>query len=168
MKSIFTYLCLLGGALFCNSCEDYLSELPSKGANQPVTHIDHLIGLLNNPNVRELDATGSFLTDDTGFTTEFYDEAYTFFSNSEPFYYYTFETDKLASQAMDPLWTSLYATIYNANLILENANEVEGDPDTKEQIKAEGHFLRAYSYWRLANQYCLPYCEANLNEPGLP
>ena len=168
MKSIFTYLCLLGGALFCNSCEDYLSELPSKGANQPVTHIDQLIGLLNNPNVRELDATGSFLTDDTGFTTEFYDEAYTFFSNSEPVYYYTFETDKLASQAMDPLWTSLYATIYNANLILENANEVEGDPDTKEQIKAEGHFLRAYSYWRLANQYCLPYCEANLNEPGLP
>ena len=40
MKSIFTYLCLLGGALFCNSCEDYLSELPAKGAKQPVKNKD--------------------------------------------------------------------------------------------------------------------------------
>ena len=168
MKSIFTYLCLLGGALFCNSCEDYLSELPAKGANQPVKNIDQLIGLLNNPKVHEFDATGSFMTDDTGLTPEFYDEAYTYFSDTEPFYYYTFDTDKLASLASDALWTSLYASIYDANLILENVDEVEGTPDIKEQIKAEAHFLRAYSYWRLANQYCLPYCEKNLSEQGLP
>lgn len=168
MRSIFTYLCLLGGALFCNSCEDYLSELPSKGANQPVESISQLIGLLNNPKVTELDATGSFMTDDTELSPAFYDEAYTYFSDTEPFYYYTFETDKIASLSYDALWSPLYERIYDANLIIENVDHVEGSSDTKAQIKAEAHFLRAYSYWRLANQYCLPYCEENLHEQGLP
>lgn len=168
MKSVFIYLYLLGGALFYSSCEAYLSELPAKGANQPVKDIEQLTGLLNNPNVRELDGAGAFMTDDAGFTTEFYDAAYSFFGETETFYYYTFDTDKIASLAYDALWMPLYANIYNANLILENVDQVEEDPREKEQVKADAHFLRAYSYWRLANQYCLPYCEKNLKEPGLP
>lgn len=168
MKSFFIYLWILGGVVLYSACEDFLSELPAKGANQPVKDIEQLIGLLNDPKVREFDAAGAFMTDDTEFPTALYDAAYTYFSEAETFYYYTFDTDKIALSLSDPLWQPLYETIYNANLILENIDKVNGDSREKEQVKAEAHFLRAYSYWRLTNQYCLPYCEKNLKEPGLP
>ena len=167
MKSVFIYSVLIV-LLVCVSCEKYLSELPTKGENQPVTNIDQLIGLLNNPNIRELDPAGAFMTDDAGITTDFYDAASTYFSDAETFYYYTFDMEHIASLATDALWTSLYATIYTANLILETVDEVEGTEEEKVLVKADAHFLRAYTYWRLANQYCLPYCRANLEELGLP
>ena len=167
MKSLFVYI-LAAAALLCASCEKYLSELPSKGENQPVTTIDQLVGLLNNPSIRELDAAGAFMTDDAGLTTDFYDAASTYFSTIDVFYYYTFDNEHIASLSNDPLWMALYSTIYNMNLILENVDNVEGSAEEKAQVRADAHFLRAYSYWRLANQYCLPYCEEYLNEPGLP
>lgn len=47
-------------------------------------------------------------------------------------------------------WSSLYTTINRANAVLDNVSEIEDiDPEVKDQILGEAHFLRALSYFEL-------------------
>jgi hypothetical protein len=52
-------------------------------------------------------------------------------------------------------------------MALNTIDNISGSDEDKAILKADAHFIRAYSYWVLANTYCLPYTEANKNEPGL-
>lgn len=67
-----------------------------------------------------------------------------------------------------PYWTTEWKKIFIANMVLENLDRVEGSIETKEQLRAEAHFIRAYSYFKLADVYCLPYNQSTKNEMGLP
>src|SRR5690606_20820324 len=79
---------------------------------------------------------------------------------------YTFETDIIEGLASDALWAGEYSKIFKANLILYYLDKVSGDAARKAQLKADAHFLRAYSYWVLANYYCLPY-QPGVNDQAL-
>lgn len=65
-----------------------------------------------------------------------------------------------------PYWTTEWKKIFIANMVLENLDRVEGSIETKEQLRAEAHFIRAYSYFKLADVYCLPYNQSTKNEMG--
>lgn len=170
MKCVFKYILLSLGVLSLSACEDYLSETPTKGTNQPVKSLEQLEGLLNNPTCWEMNMAAPYSTDDYEIKTELYDAAVAKASifSMDVLHHYTFKNEEVASTVTDYLWSSLYSTIYNANLILENVDNVEGDAVLKARIKAEAYFLRAYTNWMIANFYCLPYCTANLQELGLP
>jgi hypothetical protein len=152
------------------ACKKYLEEEPKKQAS--IQSIEQLEALLNNASVAttaEDDITEAYSTDNAEITPDLYK------NNSSRFvvdnlYYYTFQTDILANGiSADALWNSQYSNIYTANLILFNVDEVSGDETKKAIVKADAHFLRAYSYWVLVNHYCNHYVPGtNDNDPGLP
>ncbi len=160
---------LLGAALMAfTACEGFLSEMPTKGSNQPVKTAEQLNGLLDGFSWREENATMAYSTDDCLVPVDAYDAYTTRLLSNDNALYYTFTVENVANRPGDAMWTGLYSSIYTANLIIEYAGRVSGDAALKARVKAEAHFLRAYSYWVLANYYCLPYAAANMQEPGLP
>jgi tetratricopeptide (TPR) repeat protein len=166
MKKIFISLFFVSLFLL-SACEDFLSEMPTKGSNQKIEAIEQLEGLLNNPPYGEHNNISVFSSDDYDIPLDIYDIRPTSFSSTY-LYFYTFNTTEIVGLASDTFWAELYKQIYIANLIIENADQVTGEPALKARVKAEAYFLRAYNNWVLANYYCLPYCAANLEEMGLP
>jgi len=163
---------LLAVAFMAAACTDFLSELPTKGTNQPITTIEQLNGLLDGLSSaqgswQENSITMAYATDDSHIPIDFYD-AYPVRVSVPNLYYYTFNIEDIPNEAVDGLWGGQFSLIYRANLILANVDKVSGDPDVKERVKAEAYFLRAYCYWVLANYYCLPYAPAHMEEQGVP
>ena len=174
MKAIvlnYIKLAFVASAIFCiASCDDYLDEMPSKGRGVPITKIDQLNGLLSNMYYLESERNdfAIYASDSHEVTPELYSANPSLFSpinlslnlwevqNAEN------NADNLA------LWAGEYKKIFTANIILSAVGDVEGTEGEKNQIKAEAHLLRAYSYLTLANIYCLPYSERSKSEMGLP
>ena len=155
-------------ALLSASCEDFLDENPSKTSSLVPTRVDHLENLLNNYSsfYSENNNEASFGTDDYGLMTSLYDARSSVYSvNIVQFA--TWDKDYLADYDR-PYWPTEYKKIFTANMILKYLGEVSGDEATKKKVEAEAHFIRAYSYFQLANTFCLPYTDANKNELGLP
>ncbi len=50
-------------------------------------------------------------------------------------------------------WGSMYTQIRNANLVLQNAPGLTGDPSAIDQLKGQSFFLRAYFYTELVNLF---------------
>ncbi|WP_461531945.1 RagB/SusD family nutrient uptake outer membrane protein [Sinomicrobium sp.] len=149
-------------------CNDFLDEAPSKTSSVVPSTVEHLEYLLNNYTQFAQEGANELIygTDDYGVLTELYDAA----SNLYPVYalqYATWERENLANYDR-PYWPTEWGKIFTANLILSIVSDVSGNEDQKQELKAEAHFIRAYSYFKLANIYCLPYTEANKGELGLP
>ncbi len=51
------------------------------------------------------------------------------------------------------IWDMMYKAISDANMLLANVDAAITDPDKNKLYKAEGSFLRAFSYLRLVQQY---------------
>ncbi len=152
------------------ACKKYLEEEPKKQAS--IKTIEQLEALLNNASFAftdEDDVSEAYSTDNVEFTPDLYKNNISRFQ-IDPFYYYTLQTDLLASAlSLDALWNGEYAKIFKANLILNYVDVVSGDAAKKAAVRADAHFLRAYSFWVLANHYCNHYKPGvNDNDPGLP
>lgn len=152
------------------SCKKFLEEAPSKTTSLVVTTTAQLEALLNNHNnfYQEGNRTAIYSTDDYGLTTTLYNARPGTFSSMAIFQFMLWDIDYLPDDTRENFWSGEYRKIFNANMVLENLDKVSGPDDAKEILKADAHFVRAYSYWVLANTYCLPYTEANKNELGLP
>ena len=165
MKRIFL-LVIIASTLLAG-CEGFLSELPTKSSTDPLETVEQLRAVLDNPNYRSsVYYASAFSHDDCGIDLSIVDAYQSF--NVPGLYHYTFNVDDIEVEAEDALWKEHYALIFKANLVIENADKVSGDPAERARVKAEAHFYRAYLYWELANNYCLPYAAVNMNEPGLP
>ena len=57
----------------------------------------------------------------------------------------------------DQAWGEYYHRIFVANVILDNLNSMEGSGKEKADLAGEAYFLRAWSYFMLANLYGKPY-----------
>lgn len=68
------------------------------------------------------------------------------------------------------IWEQAYATINNANILIEGLNGVQNviTEDLKKQYIAEGRFIRALSYFNLVTLYSRPYIEGNGAAKALP
>lgn len=152
--------------LSLTSCKKYLGEEPKKQTS--IQNLNQLEALLNNPVTRESNTSAAYSTDDCEIPADLYKNNVSRFT-IDYMYYYTFETEIITGLAADGLWADEYSKIFKANLVLANVDEVTGDPAAKAITKADAHFLRAYSYWVLANNYCQPYQPGvNDKEQGLP
>lgn len=178
MKKLNILLLVLG--LTClASCKKYLDE-PNK-IQADIKTVEQLQALLDNVTGTDPDgyesgvafgyeghnATATYATDDTEITPELYKNYPSAFTLST-LYYYTLDIDNIIGAASDPLWNNEFRKIFNANVVLANADNVSGDVTSRNRVKADAYFVRAYSYWTLVNYYCLPYAQANLNAKGLP
>jgi hypothetical protein len=156
-------------ALTCNTgCKKYLEEEPKKQTT--IQTVEQLEALIDNATAFTYDgnnATAAFSTDDTEIPLEAYKNNSSKWS-VENLYSYVFDVDQIVGLAADPLWNGEYKKIFTANLILFYVDKVSGAEADKARIKADAHFIRAYSYWLLANYYCLPYTPANESAQGLP
>ncbi|MBV4358839.1 RagB/SusD family nutrient uptake outer membrane protein [Pinibacter aurantiacus] len=149
-------------------CKKYLSEEPRKQASIQTT--DQLDALIDNYSIFAVNGSSSamfFSTDDMDLKTDAYKASPTLWS-LEVLCQYTFDATQLPTITSDAFWTSEYKKIFTANVVLFNVDDVTGSEEAKNQLKADAHFIRALSYWQLANHYCLPYSEANAAAPGLP
>lgn len=150
------------------SCEKYLEKEPRKQTT--IRTVDQLEALVNNFSAFVYDnsnTTAAFSTDDTEIPLTTY-KNYPARFTIERMYHYVFNVDQIVDLAADAVWNGEYKKIFTANLILFNIDKVTGDDATREKVRADAYFIRAYSYWNLVNYYCLPYTAANLGEMGLP
>jgi hypothetical protein len=168
ITSIFLFI------LVCTSCKKYLDVKPSKGTSVVIQSTSDLNALLENFNTFYLESNNTAIngTDDDGFSALLYDAKPSFFSIPTIEFTLWDKTDlanrDVSSYAGLNFWSNEYAKIFVANLVLENVDKVTGTSQDKANLKADASFIRAYSYWELANTYCLPYTDGNKNEPGLP
>ena len=159
------YIAIVLGAL-CFSCDDYLSHLPSKTTSLVPETTDHLDYLLNEYYYTRAEWNTAIIvgTDDYGLYKEIHDA-----KNSV--YYITtvmnatWDIDYLPDQT--GYWGVEYQKIFRANMVLEYLDRVSGDEVVKNRLRAESHFIRAYSYLNLANTFSLPYSEENKDEMGI-
>ncbi len=160
--------------IFLTSCKKFLDEKPSKGSSVVISTTADLNAMLNNyaDFFKEADNVVMYGTDDNGFSANLYDAQPFGFSNTIV-QFSLWDIDNLPQTDQSDFtganfWSGEYTKIFTANLVLANVATVTGSAEDKAMISADAHFVRAYSYWQLANTYCLPYTEANKNEPGVP
>lgn len=60
----------------------------------------------------------------------------------------------------DDSWKEFYSRILLCNVLVDKISEMEGSDDEKKDIEAEACFVKAYSYFMLANLYGRPYSES--------
>ncbi|MEJ2884606.1 RagB/SusD family nutrient uptake outer membrane protein [Pedobacter sp. GR22-6] len=174
MKKIYSHLSktiiLAGLTSLLFSCKKFLEEPPSKTSSLVVKTTAQLNALLDNQRTfyTEENQSQTYSTDDCGFTVELYNGGRNTFSTLSTIQFATWDNQYIPDESRDRLWNGEFAKIFAANLALSNLEDVTGTAEEKAIIKADAHFIRAYSYWILANTYCLPYTEANKNELGLP
>lgn len=170
MKTIIKYcLSLILTAGLLQSCNKFLDERPSKTSSLVVTTTDQLNALLNDYNqfYAESNSTAILSTDDYGLTTPIYDARPGIFSPITV-QYNTWDTSYLMDDPGQSFWSSEYRKIFTANMVLQYADKVTGSSEDKANLKADAHFVRAYSYFQLANTFTLPYSGSNGEEAGLP
>lgn len=168
MRSL-KYIYALLATILMFGCNDFLDENPSKTNSVVPETLEHLERLLNRYTSFSDEPAGDIIfgTDDYGMYTTFYDK-YSRAYNISGVQYATWDKEYIQNSNNARYWSLEWQKIFTANLVLENIDKVSGDETTKEQVKAEAHFIKAYSYFGLAEVYCLPYAEATKTEPGLP
>ena len=156
------------GIFFLTGCKKYLSEEPKKQAS--IKTVSQLEALIDNATAfsYETNLSAIFSTDDTEIKAEVYKNNPTNAISVDNLQYYLFQVEGVVNLAADQLWNNEFKKIFTANLILTNIDQASGDEMTKQRVKADAYFIRAYSYWVLANHYCAPYSASNLNSMGLP
>ena len=174
MNNIHNHIKILATLAVCSSlllsgCNKFLDEKPSKSSDLVVTTTAELDALLNNYSTfyQEGNRTTIYGTDDYGFTKQIYDARPGTFSMAAV-EFALWDIDFVQDDTRENFWKNEYNKIFNANMVLENLEKVSGTQQDKDRLRADAHFIRAYSYLNLVNTYCLPYTDANKNELGLP
>ncbi|GAA3617510.1 RagB/SusD family nutrient uptake outer membrane protein [Flavivirga amylovorans] len=171
MKKAYQYILVITLAITFMSCDTFLEEPPSKSAAVAPKTLSDYEALLNNYQdyIDETPLPLVYGTDDYELSTTLFDGFFRAYGSQET----TFGTWNTELGAFERIfatgWPEEWQKVFNANLILDN---IGGVPDATDEEKAnliaEAHFIRAYSYFVLANIYCLPYTETNKAELGLP
>jgi starch-binding outer membrane protein, SusD/RagB family len=168
MKILNKTILVIGALLTMVSCNDFLSEKPSKNSSLVPTTIEQLEYLLNNYSsfYQESNRTAIYSSDDYGLLKELYDAKSSIYSVAGV-EFATWDTQLLPYDTRETFWSNEYKKIFTANMVLSNLPNVSGNQEAKDKLAQECHFIRAYSLWTLAQTYCLPYTESNKKELGL-
>lgn len=171
---ILKLLLFIGVFLPLAGCKKFLAEEPLKQTS--IQTADQLEALINNAQQFAYDGTpgnggqngsAGYSTDDTEIPLQDFRNYPSGKWTIDNLYYYTFKTDEIIGLSSDNVWNGEYKKIFTANLVLINADKVTGDAALKNELKADAHFIRAYSYWVLVNHFCLPYTNSSKDVAGL-
>lgn len=157
-------------ATSCNAVDDFLGEEPSRTTRQTIQNTGQLDDILNNFHLFcQESANLVCASDDYWVCTEVQDKKY--LSNggydSRDLEFALWADSCSAPYNWLNVWSQEYGKIYYANLVLSTIDSVEGPDSEKNNLRAEAHFIRAYSYFNLAVAYTLYYDGGNGNEPGV-
>lgn len=167
-NNILKTTAIAAAALVLGSCDSFLDEQPSASSNAPITTAAQLMSLYDNTtHVDESDYTGIVSTDDYGIPLGLYNSSPGNFA-AERMCFYALESSVMANTSMNTLWGGEYSKIFDANTIIEETPNVSGTDAEKNAVLANAYFMRAWSYFKLATEYCLPYTEENRSKLGLP
>lgn len=158
----------MAAAAMLSACGDFLDKQPSASQNAPITEASQLMSLYDNwYNIRTENVYANYGTDDSEIVRTVYAENQNTFSLDQisPYCHYR---DGILNVTDDGLWTGGYDKIYQANLIINSAPSVSGDPAVLNDALACAYYMRAYELFDLATYYCLPWCEANREALGMP
>ncbi len=170
MKKVYKYLLVITLVTSFMGCQDFLEEEPTKSAAIAPESLEDYEAILNNYRNFYIERFLPIImgTDDYELSTDLFDgfdRAYQTFSAI----YGTWDTELSANEGSRfSGWPDEWRKIFTANLILEKIDGVDATEEEKANMKAECHFIRAYSYFAIANTYCLPYSDATKSELGLP
>lgn len=155
-------------AFAITSCNKFLEEPPSKTSALVPKTVEQLETLLNNYNSFAPENSNELIfgTDDYGLFKDMYDAKSSIYTVPQV-EYAVWDEDNLPNYDR-PYWPAEWTKIFTANMILGNLPRVSGSDAKKKTLEAEAHFIRAYSYFQLANVFCLPYTDQIKNEMGLP
>lgn len=166
MKKHISILAMFVAVIFA-SCDDFLNEPPSKTSSVVPSTVEHLENLLNNYNNFSEEGNYEILfgSDDFGLLKSLYDNSNGFYTISQV-QHATWDVQYLPDNDR-PYYKEEWEKIFQANMVLENLGNVSGSDSEKDALRAEAHFIRAYSYYQMVNTFCLPYSQENMNELGL-
>lgn len=159
------------------SCNDFLDEQPRKGNGVELKTFEQLEAVLSGraePISQASDDWGTarrYMSDCYELPiNEVYVAAFTAMEDYEAFQLNCFQpkyTDEIKNTPSP--WKLRFKSIFLANIVFDYIDIVTGGTDQqREELLKRAHLLRAYNYYELANCYCVPYCDANQNELGLP
>lgn len=168
---------LLGATLLLSGCDDFLSTSPS-GQLSDSQILTSIPGLRS-----QLMGTYRMMRDGANYGANFYSPlgimavstatGIDIMVNDEQvgdlWHFTTF-----GSQRYDPtqniptnMWNAMYKIISNANLVIANIDNVEGEKDVKNEIKGQALAIRARCYFNLVRFYQHTYIIAK-DKPGVP
>lgn len=84
---------------------------------------------------------------------------------------YLWSDEYITGNAVTPEagWRKYYASIYNANVVLEGIDDVPGDEALRQSVKGEALLVRAYAHFMLVNIFAKHYDAATAAiDPGIP
>jgi len=161
MKKIllYTFLCVLTFA----SCDDFLDIKP-KGKKEPATVDD--LALIMNKLYKTTDNT-MLMSDDVFKPEVLAADLEIKFHNYNA---YTWGEFLYPKDVNDADWNGSYDNLYRFNYVINNIDDFEGnDDELRAQTKGEALFYRAYTYFKLINQYAKQYNEATASaDLGVP
>ena len=168
-KIIYFMTALVLGGTMLTSCNDYLDTVQSKGNDEVLTSGKQVEALFANSGMFNTKTIGNvFASDDYGLTTDIYDALG--YVDENIVNAMAWNVDDFVNNAYgDEAWSGEYQKIFNANLVLNNLDELtDVNDDEKNEYAAQAHMLRAMAMWSLVNTYCLPYSAENASSLGLP
>jgi hypothetical protein len=112
-------------------------------------------GIFGNPGFKTIALLSDVMANDVNLIVTKYSYA--------PAYRFSQVNDKTQSR-QSAVWNQLYKLINNQNIIIANADRVEGDATAKKVLKAQALALRAHLYTTLASFYQFSYQKDSLSK----
>ena len=168
-----TLAVIAASSLFAASCskvDDFLNEDPSKATARPVETVEQLDAVLASyafypvnyfeemPDM--LYASDDFRIDPTVQLVK--NRGY----NNFVLNYGLWNSENTVGDRYST-WNSEYKKVYYANLCLDNVDKVSGSEEAKAVVRADAHFMRAYSFFQIALAHTLYYDGKNGDELGI-
>lgn len=167
LRNIAIYAVMFVLATTFVACDDWLSKEPSKSTKKTLQTTEQLDALLGNYSLFYQESmTPIYGSDDWGITPEFHTAKSGGVFNATSHLPYILYADEVDDSRYS-VWQKEYPKIYYANMAIEQAMGLNGPEEDKANLKAEGHFLRAYSMFNLAVAHTLYYTGQNGDELGL-
>ena len=161
LLSVFAFF--LGG---CTVVDDFLNEDPSKSTRKTIQTAEQLDMVLARYNNYYQDNPDIMLaSDDYRVSTAVNDAMSSGYSTYQLIYGLWNERNNVDTRYNT--WGKEYPKVYYANLVLNNIESVEGEDAYKANLKAEAHYLRAYSFFQIALAHTLYYTGSNGDELGI-
>ena len=174
MTNMNKYIAIASAALalcFANSCQDFLTEKPTLAQSNELT-----LSTLSGIN-KAVAGAYSPLASTTWYGANFiiYNEMKT--GNGKKYFNSKWDSGRLtdaynvnfSESSTYGLWGYGYYVISAANNAIDALPNVEGDEQTKNNLKAEALFLRALAHFDLVRTYAQPYnYTADASHDGVP
>lgn len=179
-KNIIIILAVVTSLLYSSGCSKMLETEPSNAVSEKVIYnnLDMIEALLmstysiaknEEPGWMNQNAVNVILWS-TAYGSDINADPNPTYGNGTPYKsacFYIAESWNPTEYAPRGLWKVMYKIIFNANLILENIDNISGDQNRKDAIKGQALVLRARSYFNLIRMYQHTYAIA-YDKPGVP